>query len=265
MSSKHSMRWSVFQTASKASLWRFDTQNSEKKNLPFTCRLKFSSGTWDSPIVHATFVITNLAVQLEIFVELDAFPLLLTHLERVVARGQRVHRIWVFLCEKKKIVTWLHSTARKLVLPFVRFTLFLLDRSFKVTYLAGFYGSNFCWRVLTAFRCNYYNKSHYRGWRRMKSLEVVTLDANNTRTCVWSGRSSNTRGWFFVFCANFLGQIVRYRNLKQPVHFEVKSNKEVQSKFESDENRVGRQKKTRKTYVFSRTANCLFHCSWSYL
>lgn len=48
------------------------------------------------PVLHSAFVISHLAIQLEIVVQFDTFFLLLADGQCVIARGQCVHRIRIF-------------------------------------------------------------------------------------------------------------------------------------------------------------------------
>ena len=55
-----------------------------------------------SPIVHATFPISNFAIKFEVLKEFYAFPLLLADGKSMVAGWQCVHRVGVLLCKKKR-------------------------------------------------------------------------------------------------------------------------------------------------------------------
>ena len=55
-----------------------------------------------SPIVHATFPISNFAVKLEVFKEFYTFSLLLADGKSMIAGWQCVHRVGVLLCKKKE-------------------------------------------------------------------------------------------------------------------------------------------------------------------
>jgi hypothetical protein len=51
------------------------------------------------PFIHSALSIANLTTSFEVLEEFDALALQLAHRECVIARGQRVHRIRIFLCE----------------------------------------------------------------------------------------------------------------------------------------------------------------------
>jgi hypothetical protein len=55
-----------------------------------------------SPIVHATFPISNFAVKLEVFKEFYAFSFLLADGKSMIAGRQCVHGVGVLLCKEKK-------------------------------------------------------------------------------------------------------------------------------------------------------------------
>lgn len=51
-----------------------------------------------SPVIHSALIVANFAVRLEILEQLYALALLLTDGQRMIARGQRLHRIRIFFC-----------------------------------------------------------------------------------------------------------------------------------------------------------------------
>jgi hypothetical protein len=75
----------------------------QKFSTQFTSEARKTKKKEDfSPIVHATFPISNFTIELEVFKQFYAFSFLLADGQSMIAGWQCVHRVGVLLCKEKE-------------------------------------------------------------------------------------------------------------------------------------------------------------------